>query len=264
MDMLSKLATPLQNESAQLVQKVLKMCLIVSSTCFWWILYKNLNIVKTIIFSIITLINYFYYRNMSSKRKSPPTKLQEGSSTEAPPIQTNLGSGSDGGGLTDLDETSSNNLSDICEEDTNTMVNTSSAFYNKLSESSSPSGCGSEIDDGLDEDHIPSKTAKISANDGTHSIMTSVSPCISALSLHNEEMERRRNSSECSSPSSDIKSNFHYNNNNNSLMNNNSSLHPLKRSMDDVLKRLTSKISNSSVREERRPTPSSTPNSHNS
>ncbi|CAH1124273.1 unnamed protein product [Ceutorhynchus assimilis] len=202
---------------------------------------------------------------MSSKRKSPPTKLQEGTSTEAPLVQTNLGSGSDGGGLTDLDETSSNNLSDICEEETNTMVNTSSAFYNKLSESSSPSGCGSEIDDGLDEDHIPSKTAKISsANESSHSIMTSVSPCISALSLHNEEMERRRNSSECSSPNSDIKSNFHYNNNNNSLMNNNSSLHPLKRSMDDVLKRLTSKISNTSVREERRPTPSSTPNSHNS
>ncbi|XP_050297622.1 transcription factor SOX-5-like isoform X2 [Anthonomus grandis grandis] len=202
---------------------------------------------------------------MSSKRKSPPTKLQEGTSAEAPPlIQPNLGSGSDGGGLTDLDETSSNNLSDICEEDTNTtMVNTSSTFY-KLSESSSPSGCGSELDEPLDEDHIPSKTAKISSGDGTHAMMTSVSPCISALSLHNEEVERRRNSSECSSPSSDIKSNFHYNNNNNSLMNNNSSLHPLKRSMDDVLKRLTSKISNSSVREERRPTPSSTPNSHNS
>uniref|UniRef100_A0AAR5Q7U2 Schwannomin interacting protein 1 C-terminal domain-containing protein n=2 Tax=Dendroctonus ponderosae TaxID=77166 RepID=A0AAR5Q7U2_DENPD len=202
--------------------------------------------------------------NMSSKRKSPPTKLQDGSSTEPPPIQANLGSGSDGGGLTDLDETSSNNLSDICEEEPNTMVNTSSTFYNKLSESSSPSACGSELDDGLDEDQIPSKTAKISANEPPHSMITSVSPCISALSLHNEDLERRRNSSECSSPSSDIKSNFHYNNNNNSLMNNNSSLHPLKRSMDDVLKRLTSKISNSSMREERRPTPSSTPNSHNS
>ncbi|KAL1506740.1 hypothetical protein ABEB36_006045 [Hypothenemus hampei] len=198
---------------------------------------------------------------MSSKRKSPPTKLQEGNSNNIEPTtQNNLGSGSDGGGLTDLDETSSNNLSDICEEEANTMVNTSASFYNKLSESSSPSGCGSEIEDGLDEE-IPSKTAKIEGQ----SMVTSVSPCISSLSLHNEEMERRRNSSECSSPSSDIKNNFHYNNNNNSLMNNNSSLHPLKRSMDDVLKRLTSKISNSSSgREERRPTPSSTPNSHNS
>ncbi|XP_076274626.1 transcription factor Sox102F isoform X2 [Rhynchophorus ferrugineus] len=200
---------------------------------------------------------------MSSKRKSPPTKLHDGSSTDTSQLQTNLGSGSDGGGLTDLDETSSNNLSDICEEDTSAMVNPSNAFY-KLSESSSPSGCGSDIDDGLDDDHIPSKTAKISGVETSSPMMTSVSPCISALSLHNEEMERRRNSSECSSPSSDIKTNFHYNNNNNNLMNNNSSLHPLKRSMDDVLKRLTSKISTSSVKEERRPTPSSTPNSHNS
>ncbi|XP_030762129.1 LOW QUALITY PROTEIN: RGS domain-containing serine/threonine-protein kinase A-like, partial [Sitophilus oryzae] len=206
-------------------------------------------------------------RNMSSKRKSPPTKLHDGSPSDAPPIQTHMGSGSDGGGLTDLDDTSSNNLSDICEEDTNTMVNPSNTFY-KLSESSSPSGCGSDIDDGLDDDHIPSKTAKISGvageNNCNNSMMTSVSPCISALSLHNEELERRRNSSECSSPNSDVKTNFHYNNNNNSLMNNNSSLHPLRRSMDDVLKRLTSKITTNSVKEERRPTPSSTPNSHNS
>lgn len=179
-------------------------------------------------------------RTMSSKRKSPPTKLQEGGTAEPPPFQVG---GSDGGGLTDLDETSS----DICEEE----------VYNKLSESSSPSCGGSDVDD----DQIPLKTAKMSNKEGAQALITS--PCISSLSLHNEEMERRRNSSECSSPNLDLKNNFSYNNNNNSLMNNNSSLHPLKRSMDDVLKRLTSKISHSSVREDR-PTPSSTPNSHNS
>lgn len=209
-------------------------------------------------------------RNMSSKRKSPPTKLHEGAnstptdqSSSAPLPPTIVGSGSDGGGLTDLDETSSNNLSDIGEEETNnTMVNTSTPFF-KLSESSSPSVSGSEVDDGLDEDRPPSKTARIMCSEAPNNLLMSSS--IQALSLHNEQSERRRNSSECSSPTSDIKTNIHYNNNNSSLHNNNSSSHTIKRSMDDVLKRLTSKINNSTIKEEKRPTPSSTPNStHNS
>ncbi|RZC36539.1 hypothetical protein BDFB_002341, partial [Asbolus verrucosus] len=206
---------------------------------------------------------------MSSKRKSPPTKLQEGSNSAAdgggaPLPPTIVGSGSDGGGLTDLDETSSNNLSDVGEEDigagSGTMVNNSSAFY-KLSESSSPSVSGSEVDDVIDEDRTPppSKTARM-CSEAPNMLMSS---SISALSLHGDE--RRRNSSECSSPTSDIKTSIHYNNNNSSLHNNNSSSHPMKRSMDDVLKRLTSKINNSTIKEEKRPTPSSTPNStHNS
>lgn len=201
---------------------------------------------------------------MSSKRKSPPTKLQEGTNTPdvlTPSHQSTIGSGSEGGGLTDLDETSSNNLSDICEEDTNTMVHNSNTFY-KLSESSSPgSVSGSEVDD-VDDERIPNKTARMSSSSDSNILM---STNIQALSLHNEQSRRRRNSSECSSPSSDIKTNIHYNNNNISLHNNNSSSHSLKRSMDDVLKRLTSKINNSTIREERRPTPSSTPTStHNS
>ncbi|XP_063913226.1 transcription factor SOX-13 isoform X3 [Zophobas morio] len=204
---------------------------------------------------------------MSSKRKSPPTKLQEGSTDGggAPLPPTIVGSGSDGGGLTDLDETSSNNLSDVGEEDigagSGTMVNNTSAFY-KLSESSSPSVSGSEVDDGIDEDRTPppSKTARMCSEAPSNVLMPSG---ISALSLHGDE--RRRNSSECSSPTSDLKTSLHYNNNNSSLHNNNSSSHPMKRSMDDVLKRLTSKIHNSTIKEEKRPTPSSTPNStHNS
>jgi hypothetical protein len=206
-------------------------------------------------------------RNMSSKRKSPPTKLQEGTNDGggAPLPPTIVGSGSDGGGLTDLDETSSNNLSDVGEEDigagSGTMVNNSSAFY-KLSESSSPSVSGSEVDDGIDEDRTPppSKTARM-CSEAPSNVLTPSG--ISALSLHGDE--RRRNSSECSSPTSDIKTSIHYNNNNSSLHNNNSSSHPMKRSMDDVLKRLTSKINNSTIKEEKRPTPSSSPNStHNS
>lgn len=209
---------------------------------------------------------------MSSKRKSPPTKLQEGSSPAdgggafLPP--TIVGSGSDGGGLTDLDETSSNNLSDIGEEDIGgrsgiggTMVNNSSVFY-KLSESSSPSVSGSEVDDVIDDDRTPppSKTARM-CSEAPNNLLMSTS--ISALSLRGDE--RRRNSSECSSPTNDLKTSLNYNNNNSSLHNNNSSLHPMKRSMDDVLKRLTSKINSSTIKEEKRPTPSSTPNStHNS
>ncbi|XP_044255104.1 transcription factor SOX-13 isoform X2 [Tribolium madens] len=186
-------------------------------------------------------------RNMSSKRKSPPTKLQEGEGGGPLP---QLGGGSDGGGLTDLDETSSNNLSD--GEDIGagggTMVNNSSAFY-KLSESSSPSVSGSELDDGLDDDRTPPPSKR----------MYSEAPNLLMPTLN--VAERRRNSSECSSPTSDIKT-LHYNNNS-SLHNNNSSSHPMKRSMDDVLKRLTSKINNSTIKEEKRPTPSSTPNSTN-
>ncbi|CAG9819944.1 unnamed protein product [Phaedon cochleariae] len=203
---------------------------------------------------------------MSSKRKSPPTKLHEGNNTtesNLPSLQPQqLGSGSEGGNLTDLDETSSNNLSDICEEDTNTMVQHPAAPFYKISGSSSPgSATGSDVDDVDDERTPPNKTARIMYSSEPNILMSS---SIQALSLHNDGSERRRNSSECSSPNSDMKTNIHYNNNNSSLHNNNSFTHPLKRSMDDVLKRLTSKINSSSIREEnKRPTPSSTPNSIN-
>lgn len=192
---------------------------------------------------------------MSSKRKSPPTKLQEGIGTSdeisAPLPPSIVVGGSDGGGLTDVDETSSNNLSDIGDEDAATMVNNSAPFY-KLSESSSGSGSGSEVEDVLGDDSPPNKSQRImDAPSG-------------ALSL--QQSERRRNSSECSSPTSDIKTSIHYNNNNSSLHNNNSSSNTMKRSMDDVLRKLTSKINHiSTLKEEKRPTPPSTPNStHNS
>ncbi|XP_056640799.1 transcription factor SOX-13 isoform X2 [Diorhabda sublineata] len=197
------------------------------------------------------------HRNMSSKRKSPPTKLHEGTNSTDLTIPGHTGSGSEGGGLTDLDETSSNNLSDICEEDNNTMVHNSNAFY-KLSESSSPGSVSPSEGEDMEEDRTPpNKTPRI----GEPHIF--VSSSIQALSLHTDH-ERRRNSSECSSPSAEFKTNsYNNNNNNNSLVNNNSSSHPLKRTMDDVLKRLTSKINHSTIREEKRPTPSSTPNSVN-
>lgn len=209
----------------------------------------------------------FVSRNMSSKRKSPPTKLQEGISAPGEVTALSLPpsivvGGSDGGGLTDADETSSNNLSDLGDEDAPAMVNNSTSFY-KLSESSSASASGSEVEDVLEDDSPPNKTQRIMCPDTPTGHLGASS--ISALSLHGEPTDRRRNSSECSSPTSDMKSSIHYNNNNSSLHNNNSSSHTLKRSMDDVLKRLTSKINHSTLKEDRRPTPPSTPNStHNS
>ncbi|KAF5302346.1 hypothetical protein FQA39_LY10385 [Lamprigera yunnana] len=211
---------------------------------------------------------------MSSKRKSPPTKLQEGGTgiEEAallPP--TIIGGGSDGGGLTDLDETSSNNLSDLGEEDPTTMISNSTAFY-QMSESPSASGSGSDVDDGLEENRLLSnKKQRIEVYSDAPNSNLLVPGAISAIALHSEQLRkesenRRRNSSECSSPSSDIKTSMHYNNNNSSLHNNNSSSHSVKRSMDDVLKRLTSKMNSNTIKEEhKRPTPSTTPNSiHNS
>lgn len=258
---------------------------------------------------------------MSSKRKSPPTKLQEGVPNEdhaLPP--TLVGGGSDGGGLTDLEETSSNNLSD--EEgtpgnlqSTTELVPPSGGFY-KLSDTSSPSLSNSEVEENEINDP-PVKKARLLEDVGDindtnkknrgledlggcqddvtlrkQRILEELSIIIDpvkkqillnelislenqrksnflldfnphALNLHfNEalkESNRRRNSSECSSPTSEYKG---LHNNNNSMLFNNNSGHG-KRTMDDVLKRLTSKMNNSTIREEKRPTPSTTPNTKN-
>lgn len=201
---------------------------------------------------------------MSSKRKSPPTKLQDGGTTigevAAPLPPTIVGGGSDGGGLTDLDETSSN-LSDLGEEDTTTILNNPPNFY-KLGESSSASVSGSEVDDGIEDDRSPpSKKQRVVFSDPNNVL---VSGTIAAMSLHSEQLaqdaeNRRRSSSECISPTTDIKGGLPFNINN---INNNN----LKRTMEDVIKRLSSKMNHSTLKEEnKRPTPSSTPNSsHNS
>ncbi|XP_065158516.1 transcription factor Sox-5-like isoform X2 [Atheta coriaria] len=216
-------------------------------------------------------------RTMSSKRKSPPTKLQEGAGAGclvaeelAPLPPTIVGGGSDGGGLTDLDETSSNNLSDLGEED---HCNPATFKSYKLSESSSASLSGS--DDGIEEDRSPplKKQRVTSAAEGcansTNNTPVAAATATTAtinLALLAKDIDnngaQRRNSSECSSPTSDLNktTSIHYNNNNSSIHNNNSSSHPIKRTMDDVLKRLTSKMNNSTIKEEKRPTPSTTPN----
>lgn len=209
---------------------------------------------------------------MSSKRKSPPTKLQDGGTTaedDAPLPPTIVGGGSDGGGLTDMDESSSNNLSDLGEEEQATdLVTNSNSFY-KLTDTSSQSGSGSEaedVDTTIDDERCPpNKKQRLLCTDPNLLVPGALAAMHEAqLKLTQEALEnsRRRNSSECSSPTSDIKTNLH--NNNNSMLFNNNSSHPAKRTMDDVLKRLTSKMNNSTIREEnKRPTPATTPNTKN-
>lgn len=233
---------------------------------------------------------------MSSKRKSPPTKLQDGmgAAEDAAPLPpTIVGGGSDGGGLTDMDDNSSNNLSDLGEEEPHGEVDvdlvgpTPNAFFNKLSDTSSVSGSASEGDEaeaGIEDERSPPKKQRLV---NTNSVaMGSIpnlppnfpslgltDPALAAamqLSLHHQQIleeSRRRNSSECSSPTADIKATagyIHHNNNNNIALHNNNAAgtgpHSNKRTMDDVLKRLTSKMNSSTLREERRPTPATTPN----
>lgn len=173
---------------------------------------------------------------MSSKRKSPPSKLQEGAAEteKSEPGPANL------------------DFSDPPESDENDHQN----FY-KLSPSSSPRTSISEEDY---EDENPSKKQRFDQSiDMTNNLLVPSS----FLSLHqvNDLQARRRGSSECSSPGAEAKV-LGLCNNNNSLLNHNSALSlsaPHKRSMDDVLKRLTSKMNNSTIKEEKRPTPSTTP-----
>ncbi|XP_075982097.1 transcription factor Sox102F [Anticarsia gemmatalis] len=175
---------------------------------------------------------------MSSKRKSPPSKLQEGAAdTEKPEA-----------GPANLD------FPDHQESDDNEQHS-----YYKFSPSSSTRSSISEEETNY-EDERPSKKQRFEQTlDMTNNLLVPSS----FLSLHqvNDLQARRRGSSECSSPGAEAKV-LGLCNNNNSLLNHNSALSltaPHKRSMDDVLKRLTSKMNNSTIKEEKRPTPSTTP-----
>lgn len=175
---------------------------------------------------------------MSSKRKSPPSKLQEGAAdTEKPEA---------GPANPDFVEHQ--------ESDDNEQHS-----YYKFSPSSSTRSSISEEDTNY-EDEQPSKKQRI---EQTLEMTNNLLVPTSFLSLHqvNDLQARRRGSSECSSPGAEAKV-LGLCNNNNSLLNHNSALSltaPHKRSMDDVLKRLTSKMNNSTIKEEKRPTPSTTP-----
>ncbi|XP_063831736.1 transcription factor Sox-5-like [Ostrinia nubilalis] len=165
---------------------------------------------------------------MSSKRKSPPSKLQDGAADEKPEA-----------GPADFDHES-----DDPEQ------------HFKLSPCSSTRTSISE-EDQFDEER-PTKKQRFENLDMTNNLLVPSS----LLGLHQvSDLNRRRGSSECSSPGAEAKV-LGLCNNNNSLLNHNSALSlaaPHKRSMDDVLKRLTSKMNNSTIKEEKRPTPSTTP-----
>lgn len=170
---------------------------------------------------------------MSSKRKSPPSKLQEGAAK------------------TVKSEPGSTQEFDHHESDDNDLQN----FY-KFSPSCSTRSSISE-EDNFDEERPPKKQRFEQALEMTNNLLVPSS----FLSLHQNNLSRRRGSSECSSPGAEAKV-LGLCNNNNSLLNHNSALSfgpPHKRSMDDVLKRLTSKMNNSTIKEEKRPTPSTTP-----
>ncbi|KAG6440384.1 transcription factor Sox-5 [Manduca sexta] len=171
---------------------------------------------------------------MSSKRKSPPSKLQEGAAdnekAEAGPANLEF--------------------ADHHESD-------SEQHYYKFSPSSSTRSSISE-DDHCDDERPSKKQRFEQTSDMTNNLLVPSS----FLTLHQNDLQaRRRGSSECSSPGAEAKV-LGLCNNNNSLLNHNSALSlapPHKRSMDDVLKRLTSKMNNSTIKEEKRPTPSTTP-----
>lgn len=280
-----------------------------SFSCYFELLSSCLLSLTSILKLIDRSLHYFF-RNMSSKRKSPPTKFQEGGGLVTPEddsaaivpatisVPNTLSSGgyggSDGGGLTDVDESSSNNVSDVGDEDLPPQGATAASLY-KLSHSSSSSPMsGSEPEDCPIDTHEPSPPIKKQRllcpvppqdieylNDMKSNLVpppSALLPALSAIHLQHEHHQyqepvdsscssRRRSSSDCSSPTLDIMMkagtvNNHNNNNNNSMTHNNnstSSSHPVKRTMDDVLKRLTSKMHISNVRDEKRPTPASTP-----
>lgn len=171
---------------------------------------------------------------MSSKRKSPPSKLQE---SAAETVKSEPGSASQ--------------EFDHQESDDNDHQN----FY-KFSPSCSTRSSISEED--TFEDERPPKKQRFDQNlEMTNNLLVPSS----FLSLHQNDLSRRRGSSECSSPGAEAKV-LGLCNNNSLLLNHNSALSfgpPHKRSMDDVLKRLTSKMNNSTIKEEKRPTPSTTP-----
>ena len=235
---------------------------------------------------------------MSSKRKSPPTKFQESgglvtaeenSSTILPAtisVPNTLSSvgcgGSDGGGLTDMDDSSSNNLSETGDEEPQTA--TAGSLYKLSDASSSSPATGSEPEDCPGDSHEPSPPNKkqrlLCPTQQSHDTEyhnsksnlvpppSSLLPALSAIHLQPEVLDsgaRRRSSSDCSSPTLDVMmksggviNNNNNNNNNITTHNNNhnnnstSSSHPVKRTMDDVLKRLTSKMHISNMRDDKR------------
>ncbi|KAF4524673.1 hypothetical protein B566_EDAN009517 [Ephemera danica] len=235
---------------------------------------------------------------MSSKRKSPPTKLHEGNtittatdysggrtksgSASPPPVRENgTGSSSEPADeVQDFDESS--NLSGDDDEGTHHLLASSSYGDDttvlgttpgavKYSDESEEGGYQDEEDlddmedledlDEIDEDEThddqhrspPNKKQRRDpvTSAATISLVPSLVPALSAIHLQRElQQQQQREQEEAHHKSL---------NNNSSSLNHNSLLAAApKRTMDDVLKRLTSKMNHSTIKEER-PAPSTTP-----
>lgn len=241
---------------------------------------------------------------MSSKRKSPPSKLQEGSgsgSADGGEVTSGGGEGSDlepvmeavaahahlaSSGYYKMSSRSSTGSEPEVDDRRTPPQPTAeppSVFYKLSSASSSSGASGSEVEDmlGADDELLRSPSNKRKREDVPENCAGNAEECAryyqmnclpkpvmtpnslqALLSLNQagylDDRERllsppaRRRRSGCESPSeADKKALLHLNNNSTTLNHNNSNSG--KRSMDDVLKRLTSKMNNSTIREERRP-----------
>lgn len=212
---------------------------------------------------------------MSSKRKSPPSKLQEGS----------------GDGTTGTDhaqEASTAPMEAVAAsplayygmpeaEARRTPPQEAAAptslFYKLSSASSSSAASGSEVEDLSPEDELLRSPPNKRKKDDFENRSENADECgryyqmnclpkpdsLQALLALNqsgflEERPPRRRRSGCESPSEADKKALLHLNNNSTTLNHNSAVSGGKRTMDDVLKRLTNKMNNSTLRDPSSPT----------
>lgn len=179
------------------------------------------------------LLFSFLCRNMSSKRKSPPTKLQEGNSVTDSGKDTMAACVAETGGLFRPEDGEGGEGGEGAD-----------------SASSRSSLTGSDVDDAVTP---PCKKQRASPMldhpfAAPQQSLWNLQQQYERFYQANNHYESQRRRAECNSPVL---------NNNTICTNNNNSA---KRSMDDVLKRLTTKMNHSTLADDRRPTPASTPN----
>lgn len=169
---------------------------------------------------------------MSSKRKSPPTKLQEGNSVTDSGKDTMAACVAETGGLFRPEDGEGGEGGEGGD-----------------SASSRSSLSGSDVDDAVTPPCKKQRASPMLDHPFTapqQSLWNLQQQYERFYQANHFESQRRR--AECNSPVL---------NNNTICTNNNNSA---KRSMDDVLKRLTTKMNHSTLADDRRPTPASTPN----
>jgi hypothetical protein len=232
---------------------------------------------------------------MSSKRKSPPTKLHEGNtlatdysaksgSTSPPPRENGTGSSSEPADeVQDFDESSNlsgedDDVGHLAPSSYGDEATAGAMGGAKYSDDSEEGGYQDDEElediedlddmDEIDDDEVqdeqhrspPNKKQRLlqdssrqdSTSSTTLSLVPSLVPALSAIHLQREMQQQH-----------DEMSHKSLNNNSSSLNHNSLLASAPKRTMDDVLKRLTSKMNHSTIKEER-PAPSTTPTSKQS